>query len=297
VPPPYPHIAITARRDFPNKEEVLGKVLRIAEQSGAKVCVDAEHCDVPSLQTCDRFKELEGFDLIIAVGGDGTIIATVREMQNFDVPVLGIHSGTLGFLSTIDVTEMEEELPKLLKGEGVIDERQLLDVCIEENGKRTTIGRVLNEAVVSQGGISRLMELQTTINGEELTTYRADGLIMATPTGSTAYSLAAGGAIVHPQVAEHMMIVIPINPHSFSHKPLIIPGNDDIAVRVITKDNAYRTIDPVLTLDGQRTFPLKRGQKIHACSFEKHVKFLRKKDDSFYKRIREKLKWGEVFEE
>ena len=276
---PYKNVAITARAELENKESILEQVTKIAEGAGCKATIDP--------------KKDETIDLHIVIGGDGTMLATIRETQDLSIPLLGIHVGTLGFLSSLEIVDMNLNLPKLLAGEGVLDERQLLNICIEENGKKREVGRVLNEAAISQGGISRLMHLHTVIDGQELTTFRADGLIIATPTGSTAYSLAAGGTIIHPNALEHSTILTPINPHSFFQKPLIVPGDSDVAVEVITEDNAYRTIDPVLTLDGQMTHPLKRGQIIHTCAYSEHVKFLRTKEDNFYKKIREKLGWGE----
>ncbi len=276
-----PHIAITARKDFENKDEVLQRIVKVVEEAGGTTCLDKDHGN-----------ELNDFDLIIVVGGDGTAFATVRDMQDLSIPILTIHTGTLGFLSSIDADHIEEKLPSLLRGEGIIDERQLLTVELEEAGGRKTVGRVLNDAVVSQAGISRLIQLHTMIDNEELAMFRADGLIMATPTGSTAYSLAAGGTIVHPRMREHTMILTPINPHSFFQKPILVPGDSDVCVEVVTEDNAYRTIDAVLTMDGQQTVKLERGQRVHTSAHTEHARFLRTKEDSFYRKIREKFQWG-----
>lgn len=274
---PYNYITLTARKELENRDAILTQVQDVVKATGANI-TDAQSGKA---------------DLHIVIGGDGTILATVRELQDFSAPLLCVHIGTLGFLSSVKMNEIEQVLPSLLAGEGVIDERQLLTICIEENGKKKEVGRVLNEATISQGGISRLMHLHTVIDGQELTTFRADGLIIATPTGSTAYSLAAGGTIIHPNASEHSTILTPINPHSFFQKPLIVPGNANISVEVRTHDNAHRTIEPVLTLDGQIAHPIQHGQKIYACAFNEHVNFLRTKDDNFYKKIREKLRWGE----
>lgn len=291
---PYPRIAITARSDIAEKEHVLSEIVKIAEKAGAKISVDAERCDVPLLRHLPRYEELKDFDLIIILGGDGTILATIREMQNLTIPILGIHSGTLGFLTSIDTDAITNDLSPLLHGEGILDERQLLKIAVETNGSMQPIGHVLNEVVITQRGIARLLDLRTFINGKEFATYRADGLILATPTGSTAYSLAAGGAILHPDPEQHHIMITPINPHSFHQKSLIVPGDDDVAVDILTNDNTFHAIDAVLTMDGQITVSLQRGQKVHARSCDKHIRFLRKNDDSFYRRIREKLRWGEM---
>lgn len=288
----FSRIAITARTDLPDRGDVLERIVKVVEKTGAKVFIDAKRCDVPSLRTRDRYETSTDADLVIVVGGDGTIISTIREMENPAIPILGIHSGTLGFLTSLDIGELDRELPGLLTGTGIPDRRQLLNISIEENGKRTVIGRVLNEVVVSQGGIARLLRLRVTIDRQELTVFRADGLIVATPTGSTAYSLAAGGSIVCPNASENVTILTPINPHRFSQKPIIVPGTSHVAVEVLTEHNAHYTINPILTLDGQVTHPLKRDQTVCVAADETRAHFLRKKDDTFYERIRKKLHWG-----
>jgi NAD+ kinase len=276
---PFKNITLVTREDLANRERILKEIVHLTEKAGTTLHIDTK----PSKNT----------DVHIVVGGDGTMIAAVRELTDFSISLLGIHHGTLGFLSSMEIGEIETKLSALLRGEGVIDERQLLAISIEENGQTKSIGRVLNEAAISQGGISRLMYLHTMIDGQELTTFRADGLIVATPTGSTAYSLAAGGTIIHPNALGHATILTPINPHSFFQKPLIVPGDADVVIEVITKENAFREIHPVLTLDGQVTHPLRTGQRIHITAHTEHVKFLRTKEDNFYRKIREKLGWGE----
>jgi len=290
----YKNIALTARADLPEKEEILTKIKQIVEDAGANICIDPKRCDdIPSLKTCKKYDTLKDVDLIIAAGGDGTILSVVREIEDYSIPILSIHHGTLGFLTEVDADEIDSALPKLLNEGGVIEERQLLQISIEENGERREVGNVLNEAVVNQGGISRLIDLYTKIDGKELTTFRSDGLILATPTGSTAYSLAAGGTIVHPHLTSHATVMTPINPHNFRQKPIVIPGNQEIEIEVLTKDNSYRTVEVNLTLDGQLHFPLKRGQKVCVCAYKESIKFLRRSSDVFYERLRKKLGWGE----
>lgn len=289
----FHRIALTSRPDIPDKEETLRRIVEVAEKTGATVCIDPRRCDVPALRQCEQFEELRGFDLLIVLGGDGTIIAAVRELRDLSIPLLGIHRGTLGFLTGMGAEEVERVLPSLLQGGGIMEERQLLSVSLEEEGAWRPVGRVLNEVVVGQGGIARLLALHTMIDGEELATFRADGLILATPTGSTAYNLAAGGSIVHPRLTTAATILTPINPHSFSQKPLVVPGTQRITVEVLTEDNEYRSIDPVLTLDGQVAIPLRRGQRVAVTAHDEHATFLRRKEDTFYEKLRGKLGWGE----
>ena len=282
--PAFPRIGITTRHDMEGKEKILARILEVAKNCG---------CEMTELQDVRNPDTLKNIDLLITLGGDGTVIATVRELPGLVIPLLCINQGTLGFLTEMESSEIETALPTLLMKGGILDERQLLQISLQEGNSWKPVGRVLNEAVVGQGGFSRLLALHTLINGEELATFRADGLILATPTGSTAYNLAAGGTIVHPRLTTAATILTPINPHSFRQKPLVVPGAERITVEVLTEDNAYRSIDPVLTLDGQITIPLKRGQRVSVIAHEERVKFLRRKADTFYQKLREKLGWGE----
>ena len=188
----------------------IGIIVKSSAESDAKSFIEGilKNLGVSAID-CDS--ESKGnFDLLISIGGDGTILRSVRELKNFDVPVLGILSGTVGFLSELKLSEAETLIPSFLRGEGAIDERSILQVSVLRGGKSIFAGHALNEAVISQGSIARLMKLKSRVNGEELADYLADGLIISTPTGSTAHSIAAGGPIVHPSMKA--VILNPINP-------------------------------------------------------------------------------------
>jgi NAD+ kinase len=189
------------------------------------------------------------------------------------------------------MNEAEELLPLFLRGEGIIEERQLLSIAVERAGKNVFSGRALNEAVIAQGVIARLLDLKASVGGEPLTTYRADGLIIATPTGSTAYSLAAGGPMVHPRLSA--LILTPINPHSFSQRPIVVPGDQTVEVEVLKKRATSIDSEVNLTLDGQTYEPLQRFDRVIAHPHTETVKFLRRGQDTFYATLRQKLKWGD----
>jgi NAD+ kinase len=237
----------------------------------------------------------ENADLLLIIGGDGTILRAIREMKNFSMPILSVNRGAVGFLAETNVSEAEELIPQLLSGTGVIEERSLLFVEAQRAGQHIFSGTVLNEAVIAQGTIARLVDLRTQVNGEPLATFHADGLIIATPTGSTAYSLAAGGPIVHPNLSA--TILTPINPHSFSQKPIVIPGTHTIEIEVLVKENKFLDSSVSLTLDGQMYVTLERHDRISVKRSEKSVKFLRRKQDTFFGTLRTKLKWGERIEQ
>ena len=288
----YKRIGITVKSGLDYKNEAVERVVKILTDLGMEILMDAKRTkELSSASNFGIFKSEEEIDVLIVLGGDGTILRAVRDLETFSTPILSINRGTVGFLAETELEEVEELLPKLLNGEGVLEERSILKVQAFRDGKELHSGFALNEAVIAQGTIARLVDLRTSINGEPLTSFHADGLIISTPTGSTAYSLAAGGPIVHPLLPS--TILTPINPHSFSQKPVVIPSNQEIEVEVLTKSNKFQDTEVVLTLDGQVYIPLKNGDTVKACACGDSVQFLRRKQDTFFGTLREKLKWGE----
>lgn len=289
----YKTVGITARSDIADDHDIVMKIANIAKRAGANVLLDAKRCHGLRRKRAS-YSRYESLDALIVIGGDGTILRAVREMGEAEcsnIPILSVNTGTMGFLAELSVSETEKMIPLLLRGEGNIEERAMLKVTARRNRKLLWSGTVLNEAVISQGAISRLIDLETTVNGGPLTTFHADGVILSTPTGSTAYSLAAGGPIVHPQLMA--TILTPINPHSFSQKPIVLRREDSIEITIVTKPNKFRDIQISLTLDGQQYVTLKRDDVVRAEITEETVKFLRRKKETFFSTLRNKLKWGE----
>lgn len=290
--PPYTRVGVTVKSDLDHRDEVVQAVLKILRAAGVDICIDAKRADtIPGSKDCDRYETGKDIDLLLVVGGDGTILRAVREMQSFSTPILSINRGAVGFLAEMSMDEAPTLLPRFLRGEGIKDERSVIHVSAHRGDEELVKGFVLNEAVISQGSIARLIDLRTTVNGEELTTFRADGLIVATPTGSTAYTLAAGGPIVHPHLPA--MILTPVNSHSFSQKPIVVPGTHDVLVEVLAKKTKFGDTEVTLTLDGQTFVRLHRHDTIRAHVPKQKVTFLRRKAETFYGTLREKLKWGE----
>lgn len=288
--PAFKRIGITARSEIADKEEVLQKLVQVIESAGAEVFLDKEHCSVPSLAHFKTFREFANLDLIVILGGDGTTLRTVRELKDTRIPLLTVNRGTVGFLASLDTSEIESVLPLLLQGQGSIEERQLLRCSVSREEKEFLEGVALNEVVVSQGAIARIIELKVYVGNEPLTVFRADGLIIATPTGSTAYSLSAGGPIVHPQIAA--IILTPINAHTLSQKPLVIPATESIAIDVLPRESKFQKIEVSLTFDGQIHHPLQGGDRVTVTEFPNRIRLLRRKRDIFYETLRDKLKWG-----
>lgn len=288
----YQKIGVTVKSGLSNKDEAISVVTTILKKLGADICIDKKRIeDVECTKDLSEMVEIKGIDLLVILGGDGTILRTVREMKDFSVPILSVNRGTVGFMAETNIEEAPTLLPELLNGNGAIEERGLLSIHVTRDGAKIFESIALNEAVIAQGSIARLVDLSTRVNDEDLTTFHADGLIIATPTGSTAYSLAAGGPIVHPALSG--IILTPINPHSFSQKPIVIPGESDIEINVLTKENKYQDTEVILTLDGQVYVPLQRGDLVHAHMSKETVKFLRRKQDTFFGTLRNKLKWGD----
>jgi NAD+ kinase len=295
VPLRYHRIGITARSDIADAERTLRRIFRTILDCGAIPLLDGKRCKIPAFKKQAKFLSCHDLDLLIVLGGDGTILRTIREMDNHHIPILSINRGTIGFLAEMSLHEAEKMIPKFLIGRGQIDERSLLKITAKRGKLILWHGLVLNEAVANQGAISRLIDLKTTVNGDPLATFHADGLIIATPTGSTAYSLAAGGPIVHPQLKA--TILTPINPHSFNQKPIVLPAEDEIEIRILTKLNKYSDVFVSLTLDGQTYVTLKRDDTVHAVAAKETVKFLRRSEETYFSTLRNKLKWGGRIEE
>ncbi len=288
----YKHIGLTVKTGLSHKDEVVQQIIRVVEKAGAHLCVDARRCkNLPSADNLPRYDNTDDIDLLIVVGGDGTILRAVRELTNREVPILGVNRGNIGFLSEVHFEEAADVIPLLLKGDAVIEQRSLLHIDVVRDGKKIHSGLVLNEAVIAQGSIARLLYLRASIDDEPLTTFRSDGLIIATPTGSTAYSLAAGGPIVHPLLSA--VILTPLNPYSFSQKPLVIPATQTIDVQVAPKSGSSIDTDVNLTLDGQTVIGLEPRDIIRAHSKPHAIKFLRRKKDAYFATLRSKLRWGE----
>lgn len=286
----YKRVGVTVKSDLDHRDEVVTTVIDLLRAEGAEVFVEEKRKErVPSSLPC--FKTLGDIDLLLVIGGDGTILRTVRELACFDVPVLSVNRGTVGFMAEMSIDEAPVLLPKFLHGEGFIEERSVLRIEVRRGSRPLVEGYVLNEAVIAQGSIARLIDLRTTVNGDELTVFRADGLIIGTPTGSTAYTLAAGGPIVHPQIAATMLT--PINSHTFNQKPIVIPASHVVEVEVLGKPGKFSDLQVTLTLDGQTFVPLSRGDIIKASVHDKRMKFLRRDSETFYGTLRQKLKWGE----
>ncbi len=227
--------------------------------------------------------EIQGVDLILAMGGDGTLLHTVRVIDGKNIPILGINLGSLGFLTEITENEICSILKDVLHGHYQIEKRMMLSIKVLRQDSAPVRFRALNEAVITESEIARMINLKVSIDSEYLTTYRADGLIISTPTGSTAYSLAAGGPIVVPQLK--LLMLTPVCPHTLTARPMIIPESSKITIDVIASQS-------ILTIDGQQAYSLRLNDRVEIERAEEETCLIKPQQCGFYEVLRNKLKWG-----
>jgi NAD+ kinase len=224
-------------------------------------------------------------DLMITIGGDGTLLRSITFVRDLGIPIIGINTGRLGFLATLNQELLNIELKKILKGEFKIEERSLLEVKVDNNDDFSDFNFALNEVSVGRKNTTSMIEIKTTLNGEYLNTYWADGLIVSTPTGSTGYSLSCGGPIMTP--SSQTFSITPIAPHNLNARPLVISDEIKIELSVEGREESH-----LLSLDS-RINSLKNNVKIKIKKANYKIKLASFKNNSFYKTLRSKLLWGE----
>ncbi|HVS12414.1 MAG TPA: NAD(+)/NADH kinase [Thermoanaerobaculia bacterium] len=224
-------------------------------------------------------------DLVVVLGGDGTLLSVARAIQG-GAPILGVNLGTLGFLTEINRGELYPSLVEVLAGRYDIEERSLFEVELRRAAGEVARYRVFNDAVVNKSALARMIRMVVRIDGRFVAVYRADGLILSTPTGSTAYNLSAGGPIVHPALP--VAVITPICPHTLSQRPLVVPDGCEIEV---TLDTAQEEV--YLTLDGQEGGTLRHRDAIRVRVAPERVRLVQVSRRSFYDALRNKLRWGE----
>ena len=233
----------------------------------------------------ERRELASSVDLIVVFGGDGTLLRAARSVRKSDVPILGINLGAFGFLTEVNLNEMFSVMEVILAGDYQAEKRMMLDVVINRGQECVGEGTVLNDIVINRGSLSRIIELKTVVDGRYLTTFKADGLIISTPTGSTAYSLSAGGPIVFPEL--NTVIITPICPHTLTNRPVIIPESVTVKVVLWTKE-----MGATLTLDGQVSFTLESGDVIIIKKSRYFTSIIVSPDRDYLEILRTKLGWG-----
>ena len=233
-----------------------------------------------------REELLSQVDLLIVLGGDGTLLAAARLMSDHNVPVLPVNLGSLGFLTSVTLDDLYNVLEHVLQGQVRYSERVMIDSQVIRQGHMIHHARALNDAVLNKGALSRIIDLQLLVDGEFVCDYKADGLILSTPTGSTAYSMAAGGPIVYPAVSA--FIVTPICSHTLTNRPLVLP--DTAHIEVVYSPG---TVPIYLTLDGQVGVELMPGDRVAIVAAPERLRLVRPRQKTYFGVLRDKLKWGE----
>ncbi len=226
-------------------------------------------------------------DLIAVLGGDGTMLRTARYVAQHPVPIVGINMGTFGYLTEVNLNETYAAFELILKGDFLTEKRMMLDVKVRRGKKIIGSGIVLNYVVINRGNLSRIVELETSINDQYLTTYKSDGLIISTPTGSTAYSLSAGGPIVFP--GKDLIIINPICPHTLTNRPVIFPETSDLQITLWSKESGA-----TVTLDGQESYRISSGDIITIRKSKFYTRLVLSPHRSYGEILRSKLGWGSI---
>ncbi|MCX7794047.1 MAG: NAD(+)/NADH kinase [Thermodesulfovibrionales bacterium] len=278
-------IGIISKTGRPEPIEILEDLLVWLKNSGIEIVLDKETAEKLQINGTSRQEIPDLVDLIIVLGGDGTLLSVARLVAGRDVPILGVNLGTLGFLTEVSRDEIKDAIGKLLKGEYSIEKRIMLLAKVIRNGKEISTNNVLNDVVINKGALARIIDLETFIDERFVTLFKADGLIVSTPTGSTAYNLSAGGPIIYPTL--DCMVLTPICPHTLTNRPIVLPGSSKIEVRLRSESQ-----DVYLTLDGQIGFNLMRNDSVIITKADFRISLVIPPEKNYFEILRTKLSWG-----
>ncbi len=279
-------ISIIAKPHGEKVRQTLEKVCAFLAEKGVCILFEEKAAAVMGAEPADHNEIREKSDLVVVLGGDGTLISAARLLGSKETPVLGVNLGRLGFLTETRVDEAVAALDDFLNDNYRLEKRMKLHCHIEEEGRKTLEIEVLNDVVLNKSDLARIIEMEVYINGDFVNRYRADGLIISTPTGSTAYNLAAGGPIVHPET--ETIIISPICPHALTNRPIVISDNSNITIKLRSRDEnvsitydgqVWRSIDPTMTIS------VKKAQSPTVLVVPKNK--------NYYSLLREKLGWGD----
>ncbi len=284
----FSRVALVGKYQADGIQERLKDLAGLLGQQNCEVYVESATASHLGL-TAYPIKKVEEFtdtiDLAVVLGGDGTMLGIGRQLAGSNVPLVGINMGRLGYMTDIPIQNVQTVLPQIIAGEYEADTRTLLDAVVIRNGKEINQALALNDVVVNRSGISGMVELAVRVNGSFMYDQRSDGLIVSTPTGSTAYALSAGGPILHPRVAG--ILLAPIAPHSLSNRPIVLPQEIVVSIEVVDGREV------IVNFDMQSQTNLQTGDMIEVRQSEKTITLLHPRGHSDYKTLREKLHWNE----
>jgi len=278
-------VGLVAKYHEPKAEQMVRWLIPWLKKRGIKVCVETG-LGRTGARACSKKELAAESDLIISLGGDGTLLNIAPLVMRPEVAILGVNLGGLGFITEVAVDELEAVLRKTLDGDYEVEKRMTLEVRVISKQGQARKFRTLNDAVIAKGARSRIIDLETYVGTDYLCTYRADGLIISTPTGSTAYCLAAAGPILEPTLGA--MVLVPICPHTLTNRPIVVPSNATIRVTLRSFGDTV-----FFSPDGQKGVRLNNGDKVEARDYGLPVSLIKLPSRSYYEILREKLKWGE----
>ncbi|MDP4652487.1 MAG: NAD(+) kinase [Haliea sp.] len=285
----FERIGLVGRSQQEGLTDVLEELVRLLQSLGKEVVLESRLAERVADQSIPRasLDDIgEDSDLVIVVGGDGSLLSAARTLAKYETPVLGVNRGRLGFLTDISPDDIATQVPAVLAGEYTQDSRFLLDARVVRDGK--TVGRAdaLNDVVVNSGTSAQMIEFELSINGVFVYRQRADGLIISTPTGSTAYSLSGGGPIMHPTL--DAVVLVPMFPHALSSRPIVVDGNSEIRLDILERNR----IHPPVTCDGQVNMTARPGDSVVVTKKPHRLTLLHPLGHSFYASCRDKLRWN-----
>ncbi len=278
-------IGIIAKRNKPEAIKVVKDLIEWSKDKQVECFIDPEMAEFIRHPSLDKEQMPLSVDMVVVLGGDGTLLAAARTIQKRRVPILGVNLGGLGFLTAITLDELYPMLENILRGDYKSDERMLLKARIWRKEKVIDEFTVLNDVVINKGALARIIELETSVDHEYLSALRADGLIISTPTGSTGYSLSAGGPIVYPSLQS--IIITPICPHTLTNRPIIVPQEATIRVTLCSKEE-----EVFLTLDGQVGFKMEVHDRVEVKKGEGFITLIKSPSKGYFEVLRTKLMWG-----
>ena len=284
TPKSQQRVGVVAKATNPEAVDTARELAEWLRRRGLEAALDQATLNAHGIEGEAPFDPREPYDLVVALGGDGTLLSTARTLAS-GVPILGVNLGNLGFLTEINRGELYPAMVQVLSGRFHAEERSLFDVELRRNGGAPASFRVLNDAVITKSALARIIELTLEVDGHLIARFRSDGLIISTPTGSTAYNLSAGGPIVNPLLP--VAVLTPICPHALSMRPIVVPDTGPIDITLETqREEVY------LTLDGQEGTPVGFHDTVRITRSAATVHLARVGGHSFYHNLRGKLRWG-----
>lgn len=276
-------IGVVLRPSTPELRDAYLKLEKIFKKHGILVLLETKSAQMIGLDG-ESFEAIcKACDFLVSFGGDGTLISTVRRSFDFDIPILGVHAGNLGFLADLSLDELDSFVEKIITNRYRVDERAVLEATVIKNAKKIKM-YAFNDIVLTRTRVSNMIHIETLIDSKPFNTYYGDGVIVSTPTGSTAYNLSAGGPVLFPM--SNVFALTPICPHSLTQRPVVLPGR--FAIEMKTSEERA-----LIIIDGQDVHELGLGESVHIKLASKTVKLIHKEEYNYFDVLKEKLRWGE----